>query len=93
MVDSIHQQLTDRREALEETQASEELSALTDTIETRAEALDDVRDDLYGSGVTQSTLRPPTDTHRRRFEALQVRLQEAMDRMAPWAEEAQSYLD
>ena len=62
------------------------VSALLDSAEARAEKLDEIRNEIYGlaglfnwSYVTQPSLRPPTQTHRRRFQRLQERLQEVQE--------------
>ena len=79
--DSLHERL---QTLAEDRDASDESTALVDTAETRADELGDLRGEIYGlagvfnwSGVTQPSLRPPTPTHRQRFERLQEGLRVA----------------
>jgi hypothetical protein len=95
--DSLHERLQSRAEA---GTASDELSGLVDTAETRSDELGDLRGEIYGlagvfnwSYVTQPSLRPPTATHRQRFERLQERLRAATEDLDALVDDAQSYLD
>jgi len=95
--DSLHERL---QTLAEDRDASDELSALVDTAETRTDELGDLRGEIYGlagvfnwSGVTQPWLRPPTTTHRQRFERLQERLRVATHDLKALADDAQSVLD
>jgi len=81
--DSLHAVL---RERVENQQGTEALAALADTAQTRAEELARLRSwayDLAGafnrSGVTQPSLRAPTQTHRTRKEQLRTEMEGALE--------------
>ena len=95
--DSLHERLQRRTETQE---IPDELAALVDSAETRADVLGDLQGEIYGlasvfnwSYVTQPSLHPPTQTHRQRFDRLRKRLQAATDELETLAGDAQSYLD
>lgn len=100
--DSLHETLTARRDTLRtrDEDVPEELTAFVDRAETHADELGELRGEMYGlagifnwSFVTQPTLRPPTPTHRRRFELLQERLQEARTTFEAFTERTRSSLE
>ncbi|MFB6232047.1 MAG: hypothetical protein ABEL04_12925, partial [Salinibacter sp.] len=93
--DSLHEQLQAQAE-----EESDELNALVDTAEARADELEEIRGDIYDlagvfnwSYVTQPSLRPPTETHRERFERLRERLRAATRGLEALAEDARPYLN
>jgi hypothetical protein len=95
--DSLHERLQTRAENRD---ASDDLAALVDTAKARADELGSLRGDIYGlagvfnwSYVTQPSLRPPTETHRQRFERLRERLHAATTDLEALSDDAQAYLD
>jgi photosystem II stability/assembly factor-like uncharacterized protein len=76
--EQVADSLTRRRDSLAANNAvPDDLAARADSAAVHADALDDVRDDLYGlasvfnmSGVTQPTLHPPRDAHLDRKQHL-----------------------
>jgi hypothetical protein len=99
--DSLHDRLAARHDTLEARgePVPADLAALVDSAEARADALGDIRGGLYGlarlfnwSYVTQPTLRPPTPTHRRRFEDLRERLRAERAALGTVTEEARARL-
>jgi hypothetical protein len=95
--DSLREQLAARTENRE---PSDELAALVDTAETQARKLGRLRSELYGLAsvfnwnyVTQPSLRPPTQTHRQRFERLRERLRAAIRDLEVLSADAKGFLD
>jgi photosystem II stability/assembly factor-like uncharacterized protein len=83
--DSLHERLAARQDTLEAQgePVPNDLAALADTAEARAEALGELRGEVYGlarafnwSYVTQPSLRPPTPTHRQRLDRIQAELRD-----------------
>ena len=95
--DEVHETLKARLD--ERGGQAEELRALVDSAEARADDLGTLRYRIYSlastfnwSGVTQPSLHPPTETHYRRFEALEDDLESKRAALESLVEKARPYL-